>query len=245
MDKEFLAEAEELISSLSKGLMAYEQAWKSGAKINPEILNGIFRSAHTLKGSSGFFGLQTLSKLAHAMENLLSRLRLGEIQIDQRTIDLLFEAAEKLESFLAAGQPDSMDINTFIDRINNFAEIKSADVPKKSEIKDSGVAADIRKALTEYEEHRLDENIREDANICLVRAVFPLEIIDTKLVMLKTWLNNQGEVLALLPSNEQHSIPAMTFQVLFATQKNPEKLGNFLKNYKYRLEILRRSKALQ
>jgi len=245
MDKEFLAEAEELIGSLSKGIMAYELAWKSGTKIKPEILNGIFRSAHTLKGLSGFFGQQQLGKLAHAMENLLSRLRLGEIKIDQRAVDLLFETVEKLESLFNTDQPDSIDINTLINAINNFAEAKSVNVSKQSEVKDSAVAENIRKALTEYEEHRLDENIRDNASICLVRAVFPLEIIDTKLVMLKTWLNNCGEVLALLPSNEQHSIPAMTFQVLFATQKDPAKLENFLKRYKYRLEILRPSKALQ
>lgn len=245
MDKEFLAEAEELITTLSEGIRSYEQAWKSGKKINPEILNGIFRSAHTLKGAAGFFGLKQLSNLAHAIENLLSCLRLGQIDVNQIIIDLLFESVEKLESLLTAKESAGIDIVSFINRLNSAAEAKSVAVQENLALEDSGVPADVLKTLTEYEEHRLEENIRDKASICLVRAVFPLEIIDTKLKMLKAWLNNEGEVIALLPSNEEHSVPAMTFLILFATQKDPEKLRSFLKKYKYKLEILRQGRALK
>ncbi len=239
MDEDFLAEAEDLIGTLSNGLLRYEKAYKAGSKIDPDILNGIFRAAHTLKGLVGVFGFQDMGKLAHAMENLLSRLRLGQISADENLLDILFKAVEKLEEILASQTPNIIDIEDVLQKLNQAAEAKTKAVKPvaSSMIK---IPKNIRQALSEYEESRLAENLRADLSIVIVKATFSHDDFDSKLPQLQEWLKKHGEVIATLPMSEEQGDQAISFQLLFATGVNLEKLGEVLNRYKYKLEILKR-----
>src|SRR3954454_21372613 len=74
---EFLVESYENLDRLDQDLVALED--------NPtdrQLLSGIFRTIHTIKGTCGFLGYSKLEALAHAGENLLSKLRDGEIALN-------------------------------------------------------------------------------------------------------------------------------------------------------------------
>ncbi|TCO79691.1 Hpt domain-containing protein, partial [Plasticicumulans lactativorans] len=74
--REFLAESNENLDRLDNELVALETA-----PDDRDTLASIFRTIHTIKGTCGFLGFGRLEKVAHAGENLLSKLRDGEIRL--------------------------------------------------------------------------------------------------------------------------------------------------------------------
>ena len=83
---DFIQEALELLDSLNENFIELEK--------NPEdkeILNTIFRAAHTVKGSAGFLGFQNIVELAHSAENILNKLRQGEITLTSEMTDYLLK----------------------------------------------------------------------------------------------------------------------------------------------------------
>src|SRR3974390_2053133 len=89
--RDFLAEAEEIVEHLGSELADLADLADKG-DIDPDLLNSIFRGAHSLKGLAGMFGLAGVSELSHNMENLLDLLRLGKLRLDTEVITVLFES---------------------------------------------------------------------------------------------------------------------------------------------------------
>ena len=75
--KEFLVESYENLDEMDRDLVALEQDPESS-----DILARIFRTLHTIKGTCGFLGFSKLESVAHASENLLSKLRDGELLVN-------------------------------------------------------------------------------------------------------------------------------------------------------------------
>ncbi len=92
----FIAEAEEHIANLESGLLRLEQGG-DGA-----VIAELFRSAHTLKGSAGAAGLTGMSRLAHAMENLLDQVRNGTKAVTAELIDALLMGVDFLRAMVVA-----------------------------------------------------------------------------------------------------------------------------------------------
>ncbi|MDH5491238.1 MAG: Hpt domain-containing protein, partial [Myxococcales bacterium] len=97
--EEFLAEGQEIIEALSRDLLLLDQAQKDGDD-EPELVNEVFRSVHTLKGIAGMFGYHQLGAVAHALEDLLDDLRLGRVKLSQEILDVLFEGVENFQRLL-------------------------------------------------------------------------------------------------------------------------------------------------
>jgi two-component system chemotaxis sensor kinase CheA len=91
----FIEEARDHLRRFNEGLAALEQG-----DTNPETLNAIFRSAHTIKGSSRMLKLNTISELAHKMEDILSRLRESGQQVSPHLAQLLYRAADGLATMV-------------------------------------------------------------------------------------------------------------------------------------------------
>ncbi|MBI4312997.1 MAG: chemotaxis protein CheA [Chloroflexi bacterium] len=89
----FLLEADEQIQTLDEDIVALE---KDSA--NAELIQEIFRAAHTLKGSSAMLGHARLADVAHAMETLLDKLRKGEIPCAPEIIDALLRAIDAIRT---------------------------------------------------------------------------------------------------------------------------------------------------
>lgn len=67
-----------------------------------EMLNSIFRAAHSIKGGSGIFGFDALTSATHVMEGLLDKIRKGNLSITAAMVDLFLRAVDKLKDILAA-----------------------------------------------------------------------------------------------------------------------------------------------
>ncbi len=87
----FLVEASEHLQVLNDGLLSLEE--NSG---DMSVVDEIFRSAHTIKGSAAMLGFQVISKLAHKMEDLLGKIRSRELELTESITDLLLQTVDTL-----------------------------------------------------------------------------------------------------------------------------------------------------
>src|SRR5437764_770181 len=97
--EEFTSEAEELLDTLSRDLVEFEA---QGTGVRPEVINKIFREIHSLKGLAGMLGFVDISELAHNLEDMLDRLRMGKIEITKDLIDLLYDSVDGLNRLVIA-----------------------------------------------------------------------------------------------------------------------------------------------
>lgn len=95
--KEFLIESYENLDRLDRELVELE---KHGG--NPETLASVFRTIHTIKGTCGFLGFNKLESVAHAGENLLSKLRDGQLQQSAAITTALLAMVDVVREMLAA-----------------------------------------------------------------------------------------------------------------------------------------------
>jgi two-component system chemotaxis sensor kinase CheA len=95
--EEFLVESHENLDQLDQDLVALEQDPRSRDR-----LSSIFRTIHTIKGTSGFLAFNRLEEIAHVGENMLSRLRDGALDLTPRRTDALLQMVDTIRALLAA-----------------------------------------------------------------------------------------------------------------------------------------------
>jgi len=214
--KEFLGEAEEIIEKLNLDLVTLGDGIESG-EVDPEQLNSIFRGAHSLKGLSGMFGFDDISTLAHHMENLLDSLRLGKVGLNGTLVGVLFDALEIL-SRLVHGKGEneeySIDFAPVLSRIEGLLDGGRGD--KGSLLAQLNVEPGILNVLTEYEEHRLLENLKKGRNLQSVKVSFSLSSFDQDLAEITDILKKRGEVISTLPCAGDVA-DKIGFQLLYGT----------------------------
>jgi two-component system, chemotaxis family, sensor kinase CheA len=92
--EEFITESSELMDHVIQDIVTIEQSQ------DEEMINGIFRAVHTIKGTSSFLGFNSLSELAHKAEDVLGSVRKGEMTIDQETADILLESFDLIKMII-------------------------------------------------------------------------------------------------------------------------------------------------
>ncbi|NYT24953.1 chemotaxis protein CheA [Alcaligenaceae bacterium] len=91
----FIQEAREQLTAMEDGLLRMERG-----DSDTDLLNAIFRAAHTIKGASGVVELHHIERFTHILENLLDRLRNGEIGIDNEMVTLLLRGCDHIRALL-------------------------------------------------------------------------------------------------------------------------------------------------
>ena len=123
--REFLTETTESLSLLDLELVKLEQNPN-----DPELLSNIFRIVHTIKGTCGFLGLPRLEAVAHASENVLGKVRDGELVVTPSAVSLILESLDRIKGLLSVleqteAEPAGED-GDLIQRLNAFAESGAA-----------------------------------------------------------------------------------------------------------------------
>ncbi|MEO8327402.1 MAG: chemotaxis protein CheA, partial [Nitrospirota bacterium] len=95
----FFTESAEHVETIESGLLALEQRPK-----DLDLLNRIFRGAHSIKGNAGMFHFTAIAELTHKMENILDDLRNEKMPVTPHVIDVLLRALDGLKSLLDAAQ---------------------------------------------------------------------------------------------------------------------------------------------
>lgn len=127
----FVPEAEEHLQAVTECLLALE------TNPNPEDVNRLFRSMHTIKGSAAQVGLHRISAIAHRVEDLVGQVRDGMLAPSAELTDLCLQSADVLKKFLHHEWPSESDARTAVDlllsRIAEFAPDETA-VPAEPDL---------------------------------------------------------------------------------------------------------------
>ncbi|MDD5285743.1 MAG: chemotaxis protein CheA [Desulfuromonadaceae bacterium] len=229
--RDFLAEAEEIVEQLGSELADLSDM-AEGGDFKPDILNSIFRGAHSLKGLAGMFGFSDVAELSHNMENLLDWLRLGKIPLNSQLISVLFDSYKLLTALvrlLSEGDNTSRstEIALCVTRINALLappEKQAVTAPVQSlELPDH-----IKGALTEYEEHRLHDNLTRGKSIFTIHTSFDLNSFDQGLAAVTEILKGCGEVISTLPCVGGNMETHIDFEILLGSSCLLDDLKNLL-----------------
>jgi len=85
------------LADIENCLLAMEEA---GADIDKDLVNKVFRSAHSVKGGAGLMGLIHVKELAHKMENILGMIRSREMVPNPKLINILLKALDDLRDLI-------------------------------------------------------------------------------------------------------------------------------------------------
>jgi len=96
--KVFIQEAREQLAAMEDGLLRMEQREQTGS--DDDLLDAIFRAAHTIKGAAGVVELPAIEHFTHVLESVLDQLRSGALRVDTRIIDLLLQCCDHLHAQL-------------------------------------------------------------------------------------------------------------------------------------------------
>lgn len=221
----FFEESDEHIQSLNDCVLDLESDPE-----NQEIIDDMFRSAHTLKGMAGTMGYDSLAQLTHKMENVFDLLKKKTIKADSRSIELIFNCLDSISAIvedLRQGGEGILDVADLVVRLNAISEgeqddgaeetlVASSDDNFNSQlyfIGESDVAVIESAAEDGYQAYTITIKIEEASGMKNARVF---------LVMSK--LDQQGEVLHSEPNAEvlEKEDFGSIFKVVLLTQADEE-----------------------
>jgi len=131
---EFITESGELMDNVIQDVVTIEQSQ------DEEMINGIFRAVHTIKGTSSFLGFNSLAELAHKAEDVLGLVRKGELTTDQETADVLLEAFDLIKLIIddiRSHGTEKQDTASVLEKLKGLMESKKkkAEVPAEEKKK--------------------------------------------------------------------------------------------------------------
>ncbi|MDR2825776.1 MAG: Hpt domain-containing protein [Deltaproteobacteria bacterium] len=116
---DFILEAKEHLETIEPNLLELEKA-----PDNLSLLNEIFRPMHSLKGASGFLGLNRMNMLAHRAENILDELRKGSMHVTSEIMDVILSAKDALQQMVenleGSGNEGDVDIQPVVNQLDGI-----------------------------------------------------------------------------------------------------------------------------
>jgi two-component system, chemotaxis family, sensor kinase CheA len=116
----FIEESLEHLADIENDLLAIEEA---GENIDEDLVNKVFRAAHSIKGGAGFMGLTVIQELSHAMENVLGMIRSKKLVPTPENINVLLLGADQLQRMVEdVASSNEVDITSHLTPLNAIAE---------------------------------------------------------------------------------------------------------------------------
>lgn len=195
----FLQEAEEHLQLLDVDIVRLERE-----QSNPELVQEIFRAAHTLKGSSAMLGHQQMTDVAHAIENVLDQVRTGSLVVSTRVVDALLQGLDVLRTLkedLASARESAVEIGPVLVGLDTALEAPGPG-PGKNDPSDENAEKPV---LDGQAETRLRELQAGGQTVYHIRATLHQESswAAVRLFQVLESLAEVGEVISSIPSREQ------------------------------------------
>jgi len=218
----FIEEAREHIETLTQSLLILEKDPK-----NTDALNNIFRSAHTLKGSSGMMGFKDLQGLAHAMEDVFDGLRKGG-QVSSDLIDVLLECIDALTAQIENiqnGIDEKLETTQFVERLHEFSK-KTQDTTLNR--KESFPAETDTISLGEKEKKTINKALKSGKKCFLVAVKFSDDCV-FKLLRANMVLENlakKGKTVKTVPSMQDKAAEEIgpELKIVFLTKSSKKEI---------------------
>ncbi|MDF2594885.1 MAG: cheA [Clostridia bacterium] len=240
----FIEESKENLQRLNENLLKLESYPE-----DIQTLNEIFRVAHTLKGMAGTMGFVKMQKLTHNAENVLSEIRSGNLKVNARMLDTLFQCLDALENYVeeiinTSGE-GSEDYTLLIQELENITVQKSAEdkvgslgtksVDTSKSLKPSKDIESTNESVIELPE---SQEVIKDKAISMGMEVFQIEIGLSPSCVLKsarafvifTELERLGEIVHCIPSAQdiEDENFESTFVLVFITKQSKQKLQEII-----------------
>ncbi len=234
----FIDETKEHLQSLNENLLALENSPE-----DLELLNSIFRVAHTLKGMAGTMGFSRMQRLTHDMENVLSEFRNGKLKVNPNIVDVLFKCLDALEKYtdviVETGSDGTEDNQSLIDSLNKIIEnedkpeeaksVQSTEQTKNSE-ESNEIKDEIEKfKLSEVEKETIAKGVKDDG-MSLYSITIKLNtgcvLKSARAFIVFRELEECGEVIKSNPSVEdiEDEKFEFDFSVMFITKTQKEEI---------------------
>ena len=242
----FIDETNEHIQSLSDNIMALEQE-----PDNKDVVNEIFRAAHSLKGMAGTMGFKRMQHMTHDMENVFQEVRNDTIKVDSDMIDLLFQCLDAIEGYLEnikeTSDEGTNDNEAIIQKLNGFLQHAEAAAQQGAEAapaatesapaNDTPESADARK----FEETELNDSDKKKIKEALDNGqhVYGMTVYIQKDCLLKAAraflvfkaVEEFAEIIVYSPSSQDIEDEKFEndFSIFFTTDVELEKVLNAAK----------------
>jgi two-component system chemotaxis sensor kinase CheA len=218
VDRDFLAEVEEIFDALAEHLRDLESALVRGA-VKPGLVHVVFRQVHTLKGLAGMQERRDVVDVAHDLEEHLDRLRMGRARIDADAVDLIHATLGALGALIRGGGNGDSDPD-HLEALRARLRAEGGSVERQETSRPLGglpLDPELLKSLTEYEEHRLHVALGEQRLLSLIRVRFPIQECGAGLKELTQRLDAVAETITTIPLFEESTEGELAFVLLVAT----------------------------
>jgi two-component system chemotaxis sensor kinase CheA len=219
-DKEFVSEAEEILERMRLDLVDLGEQHSGGGEVEPDLVNRLFRSAHSLKGLAGLFGVEPVHDLAHHLEDVLDGLRLGRVALGARAVDIVDRAVGLFADLLGSvGDAEALGraAEPAAALVAEIEALKTAAGDAPDDLAGLDIDPSMLRALTEYEEHRLRESLRRGRHVLLVDSTFDIIAFEEGLSELSSAIRQLGEILSTLPAPGEAPEAQIRFSLLVAS----------------------------
>jgi two-component system, chemotaxis family, sensor kinase CheA len=212
----FLAENEEQLQILDDGLVRLEREGE-----NNDLLQALFRAAHTLKGAAGMIGHKRLVALTHALETAFDNLRKGTLGVSTPFIDLCLEAVDALRLLceeVTSAEVCPVEVEGFVDRFGEFVLTNKTD--------QSNTNVKIAQENT-TKEHKPQGNCLNVRASVAVNSIAPA----ARAFQCMLALQEAGKILEMNPSQEaiESALPVKDMAFLVETTQTPEEIEKALR----------------
>jgi len=186
--EDFLVEAGEHFELIEQNFLVLE-----GNPRDLDILNGIFRSVHTIKGASGFLGLTKVQSLSHIGENILDELRKGRMTVTPEVMELLFETVDTLKVLVedvgvnihkqgTPVDPDTADLIQRLETLRAGGSPTAAATAAPTQTAATGGALVLPPGLQELDTPSrkiLEDLVAQGVSLVIIKAQLQPEILGT------------------------------------------------------------------
>lgn len=193
----FLDESREHLQAVNDNILVLEKEPE-----NLDLVNEIFRSAHTLKGMAATMGYEDIASLTHKMENVLDLIRNNKLKVTTEVIDIIFVAIEYLEVMvedIGNGNDGKKDVSKLVDRLDRFEKGETAatsEVAATIEVQEKNAVSinldEFQMTIVEQAEeqgfsaYQIKVELSEDTILKGARAYMVFEALDGKGEIIKT-----------------------------------------------------------
>ena len=230
----FLDESMDNLQTLNEALLNLEQ--------NPndiEMLNQIFRVAHTIKGMAATMGFSAMAELTHKMEDVLSNFREGKLEVSENVVTVLFNCLDTLETMvnnIEAGVDDEVDVTDIVQALGNIVNGNGKGLEVVVEHAEEGQEKEkkIKIELNQYDISIVRQVMKGGFNTLNVQISLSEETLlkSARAFLILQELEAQGEIIKSKPTVEDIENENFDFDIYFllVTKKSVQEITNIVEN---------------